>query len=124
MQSSGFPLLVRTLLRVCNSLAYISYVTSQISFYILQYEPVEYQHFPLVSLLAGSSCHLTCERLWVYTILDGALPNTGVTTGLSKEEVSKASISVFTAARAPGCVNKKPSSQNEAGPTLPCKTKG
>lgn len=122
MQSSGFPLLLRTLLRVCKSLAYMSYVTSQISFYILQYEPVEIHIFP--SSRFEQEPPVTCERLWVYTVLDGALPNTGVTTGLSKEEASKASISVFTAARASGCVNKKPSSQNEAGPTLPCKTKG
>lgn len=59
----------------------------------------------------------------LYTLSDGALPNTGVTTGLSQEEAFKASISVLTAVRASGCVNKKPSSQNEAGPTLPWKIK-
>lgn len=59
-----------------------------------------------------------------YTLSDKALPNTGVMMALSKEEAFKASISVLTAIRASGCVNKKPSSQNEAGPTLPWKTKG
>lgn len=78
--------------------------------------------------ISASSCFqkeypTTYRCLWIYTSLDEALPNTGVTTGLSSEELSKASISVFTAVRALGFVNKKPSSQNEAGPTLPCKTK-
>lgn len=48
-------------------------------------------------------------------------PNTGVTTEPSSGDSRKASISVFTAASASGCVNKYPSSQNAAGPTLPWK---
>lgn len=48
-------------------------------------------------------------------------PNTGVSACLSSGEVSEVSISVFTAVRASGCVNKKPNSQNAAGPTLPWK---